>query len=211
MDRMRSRVIWELGALLKSVVLSCKKFSEVYEVHMVFSACEIFYSLLYTNVVGVRPILPFHLFVSLFFLLLFFYTVCSQTTVIWIGKYEFLNETEDCNPESYWVQNLVIFCKVAAPFSKYFTTVVEYHLDWRQPTNQQTIDGFPFTMFEEFSRILCQLDFDNKQLGACNWPCRIHDCIKVRLYCWNLSRQISSNLLFLKKSEQKKMRKSKAP
>lgn len=114
MDRMRSRVIWELGALLKSVVLSCKKFSEVYEVHMVFSACEIFYSLLYMNVVGVRPILPFHLFVSLFFLLLFFYTVCSQTTVIWIGKYEFLNETEDCNPESYWVQNLVIFCKVAA-------------------------------------------------------------------------------------------------
>lgn len=105
MDRMRSRA-WELRALLKTVVLSCKKFSEV---HMVFSACEIFYSLLYMNVVGVRPLPP-----PLICLLLFFYTVCSQTTIIWIGKYEFLNESEDCNPESYWVQNLVIFFKVAA-------------------------------------------------------------------------------------------------
>lgn len=29
-------------------------------------------------------------------------------------------------------------------------------------------------------------------------PCKIHDCMKVRLYCWNLSRHTSSSLLFLK-------------
>lgn len=29
-------------------------------------------------------------------------------------------------------------------------------------------------------------------------PCKIHDWINVRLYCWNLSRHTSSSLLFLK-------------